>query len=77
MQVFFFGGRFIFGPDIQSIFLSISLIVSPVVVFCVFVGRKLLDDFNHHLGILVMAIAIILTVFVSSINFSSFNNFCL
>ncbi|XP_076891810.1 putative protein S-acyltransferase 7 [Bidens hawaiensis] len=62
-NVFFFGGRLIFGPDIQSIFLSIPLIVSPVVVFCVFVGRKLLDDFNH-LGILVMVIAVVLTVFV-------------
>ncbi|KAJ0755271.1 putative protein S-acyltransferase [Helianthus annuus] len=63
-NVFFLGGRFIFGPDIQSIFLSIFLIVVPVVIFCVFVGRKLLDDFNHHLGILVMVIAIVLSVYV-------------
>ncbi|KAM0004542.1 putative protein S-acyltransferase [Helianthus debilis subsp. tardiflorus] len=63
-NVFFLGGRFIFGPDIQSIFLSISLIVVPVVIFCVFVGRKLLDDFNHHLGILVMVIAIVLSIYV-------------
>ncbi|KAK1433956.1 hypothetical protein QVD17_10874 [Tagetes erecta] len=63
-NVFFLGGRFIFGPDIQSIFLSIFLIVAPVVVFCVFVGRKLLDKFNHHLGILVMVIAIVLTIYV-------------
>ncbi|KAJ0890535.1 putative protein S-acyltransferase [Helianthus annuus] len=63
-RYFSLGERFIFGPDIQSIFLSIFLIVVPVVIFCVFVGRKLLDDFNHHLGILVMVIAIVLSVYV-------------
>ncbi|KAI3727081.1 hypothetical protein L1987_66890 [Smallanthus sonchifolius] len=63
-NIFFLGGRFIFGPDIQSIFLSIFLTVAPVVVFCVFVGRKLLDEFNHHLGILVMVIAIVLMIYV-------------
>ncbi|KAI3785907.1 hypothetical protein L1987_45033 [Smallanthus sonchifolius] len=63
-NIFFLGGRFIFGPDIQSIFLSIFLIVAPVVVFCVFVGRKLLDEFNHHLGILVMVVAIVLMIYI-------------
>ncbi|KAI7755935.1 hypothetical protein M8C21_023306 [Ambrosia artemisiifolia] len=27
-------------------------------------GRKLLDDFNHHLGVLVMVIAVVLSVYV-------------
>ncbi|KAI3771038.1 hypothetical protein L6452_02190 [Arctium lappa] len=36
-------------------------------VFCVFVARKLLDEFAHHLGILVMIIAIVFT----SYNFHS------
>ncbi|KAL8230493.1 hypothetical protein R6Q57_000271 [Mikania cordata] len=63
-NVFFLGGRFIFGPDIQSIFLSIFLIVAPVVVFCIFVSRNLLDEFSHHLGRLVLIIAIVLMIYV-------------
>ncbi|KAD4889126.1 hypothetical protein R6Q59_033990 [Mikania micrantha] len=63
-NVFFLGGRFIFGPDIQSIFLSIFLIVAPVAVFCIFVGRNLLDEFSHHLGRLVLIIAIVLMIYV-------------
>ncbi|XP_076960940.1 putative protein S-acyltransferase 7 [Bidens hawaiensis] len=63
-NIFFLGGRLIFGPDIRSIFMSIFLIVAPVVAFCVFVARKLLDKFSHHLGILVMATAIAFTIYV-------------
>ncbi|KAK9066380.1 hypothetical protein SSX86_013702 [Deinandra increscens subsp. villosa] len=63
-NVFFLRGRFIFGPDIQSIFLSIFLIVAPAVVFCVFVARKLLDKFSHHLGVWIMVIAIVFTIYV-------------
>ncbi|XP_052183137.1 probable protein S-acyltransferase 7 isoform X2 [Diospyros lotus] len=39
------------------------LIVAPVAVFCVFVARKLLDDFSHHLGILIMVVVIVFTLF--------------
>ncbi|KAJ0440537.1 putative protein S-acyltransferase [Helianthus annuus] len=63
-NIFFLSGRFIFGPDIRSIFLSLFLIIAPAIVFCVFVARKLLDKFNHHLGILVMVIAIVFTIYV-------------
>ncbi|KAK1422401.1 hypothetical protein QVD17_25498 [Tagetes erecta] len=63
-NIFILGGRFIFGPDIRSIFLSIFLIVAPVVAFCVFVARKLLDKFSHHLGVLIMVIAILFTIYV-------------
>ncbi|KVI06160.1 probable protein S-acyltransferase 7 [Cynara cardunculus var. scolymus] len=63
-NIFFLGGRVIFGPDVRSVFLSIFLIVAPVAVFCVFVARKLLDEFAHHLGILVMVIAIVFTSYV-------------
>ena len=69
MQIFFLGGRVIFGPDVRSVFLSIFLIVAPVAFFCVFVARKLLDEFAHHLGILVMVIAIVFTSYVSSFDF--------
>ncbi|KAK9054602.1 hypothetical protein SSX86_025681 [Deinandra increscens subsp. villosa] len=63
-NIFFLGGRFIFGPDIRSIFISIFLIVAPVVVFCAFVARKLLDKFSHHSGISIMVIAIVFTIYV-------------
>lgn len=63
-NIFFLGGRIIFGPDVRSVFLSIFLIVAPVVIFCVYVASKLLDEFDHHLGILVMAIAIVFTIYV-------------
>lgn len=45
------------------------LIIAPVAVFCAFVGRKLLDHFPHHLGILIMAILIAFTIYVSSLIF--------
>ncbi|XP_071731791.1 probable protein S-acyltransferase 7 [Rutidosis leptorrhynchoides] len=66
-NIFILGGRFVFGPDVNSVFLSIFLIVAPVIVFCVFVARKLLDKFNHHLGILVMVLAIVLTFYVITV----------
>ena len=65
LQIFFLGGRFVFGPDVRSVFLSIFLITAPVVAFCVFVARKLLDEFDHHLGVLVMAAVIVFTIYVS------------
>lgn len=65
MQVFFLQGRFIFGPDVRSLVLTISLIVAPIAVFCVFVARKLMDDFSHHLGISIMVVAVGFTVYVS------------
>ncbi|KAI3688642.1 hypothetical protein L2E82_46371 [Cichorium intybus] len=63
-NIFFLGGRFIFGPDVRSVFLSIFLIVAPVSVFCAFVARKLIDDFPHHLGVLIMVVVIVFTFYV-------------
>lgn len=77
-QVFLLGGRLIFGPDARSLFITISIIVAPIAVFCIFVARKLLDDFQHDLGIFIMAVVIALTIWVISacswltILFSSF-----
>ncbi|XVF11467.1 hypothetical protein REPUB_Repub08aG0030200 [Reevesia pubescens] len=61
-NVFLLGGRFIFGPDVRSLFFTIFLIAAPVAVFCVFVARKLMDDFPHHLGISIMAVVVALTL---------------
>ncbi|KAF7819376.1 putative protein S-acyltransferase 7 [Senna tora] len=57
-------GRFIFGPDVRSLALTILLIVAPVAVFCVFVARKLMDDFSDNWGASIMAVAVIFTVYV-------------
>ncbi|VFQ80010.1 unnamed protein product [Cuscuta campestris] len=61
---FFLQGRFIFGPDARSLVLTIFLIVAPVAVFCVFVGRKLSDDFPDDWGISIMVVAVVFTFYV-------------
>lgn len=58
---FFFGGRLIFGPDVRSLLVTLILILAPVVVFCVFVGRHLMKDFPHHAGIAIMVVAVVHT----------------
>ncbi|XP_072992679.1 probable protein S-acyltransferase 7 [Typha latifolia] len=62
-NIFFLQGRFIFGPDARSLFLTMFLIVAPVSVFCIFVARHLMDDFSHHLGISVMVVAVVFTAY--------------
>uniref|UniRef100_A0A2P2K3J1 S-acyltransferase n=1 Tax=Rhizophora mucronata TaxID=61149 RepID=A0A2P2K3J1_RHIMU len=64
LQIFFLQGRFIFGPDVRSLFLTIFLIVAPVAVFCVFVARRLMDDFSDHLGTSIMVCSVVYTVYV-------------
>ncbi|KAI4350472.1 hypothetical protein L6164_004924 [Bauhinia variegata] len=61
---FFLQGKFIFGPDVRSLALTIFLIVAPVAVFCVFVARKLMNDFSDHLGISITVVAVVFTVYV-------------
>lgn len=68
LQIFLLEGRFIFGPDARSLFLTIFLIVAPVSVFCAFVARKLMDDFSHNLGITIMIVAVAFTLYVSANN---------
>lgn len=72
LQIFLFSGRFIFGPDARSVALSILLIVAPITVFCVFVARKLMDDYPNHWGITIMAIPAIGALYVSSLLAVSF-----
>ncbi|XP_031105279.1 probable protein S-acyltransferase 7 [Ipomoea triloba] len=56
-------GRLIFGPDGRSVFLTIFLIVAPVAVFCVFIARKLMDDFAGDWGISIMVIVVLFTLY--------------
>ncbi|XP_031277291.1 probable protein S-acyltransferase 7 [Pistacia vera] len=62
-NIFLLQGRLIFGPDVRSLFFTIFLIVVPVIVFCVFVARKLMDDFPHDLGISIMVLVVAFTLF--------------
>ena len=54
-----------FGPDARTILITIFLITAPVTIFCVFVGRKFIDDYPHHRGVSVLAIAVGLNLLVS------------
>ncbi|KAL5055333.1 hypothetical protein RYX36_036015, partial [Vicia faba] len=63
-NVFFLQGRLIFGPDVKYIIRTIFLIVAPVVVFCAFVARKLMDELPHHFGYSILILVIIHTIFV-------------
>ncbi|KAH9658415.1 S-acyltransferase [Citrus sinensis] len=58
------GGRLIFGPDVRSIFLTLFLIVTPVILFCVFVSQTLIDEFQHNRGNLILAICVVFTLYV-------------
>ena len=70
MQIFFLQARFVFGPDVRSLALTICLIAVPVTIFCIFVARKLMDDFSDSWGVSIVAVAVVFTIYVS-ISFSS------
>ncbi|EXC32348.1 putative S-acyltransferase [Morus notabilis] len=61
---FFLNGRLIFGPDARSLFLTVFLILAPVILFSAFVSQRLIVEFHHNLGNLIVAICIIFTIFV-------------
>ncbi|CAN8272911.1 unnamed protein product [Cochlearia groenlandica] len=62
-NIFCLQGRFIFGPDVRSLGLTISLIVIPVTIFCIFVASKLMQDFSDSWGVLIVFVAVIFTVY--------------
>lgn len=67
LQVFFLQGRFIFGPDARSLFVTMFLIIAPVSIFCAFVARELMDRFSYSLGLPVIIAAVLFTAYVSTI----------
>ncbi|XP_025817892.1 probable protein S-acyltransferase 7 isoform X2 [Panicum hallii] len=62
-NVFFLQGRFIFGPDARSLFVTMFLIVAPVSIFCAFVARELMDNFSYGMGLLVMIAVVLFTAY--------------
>lgn len=70
LQIFCLGGRLVFGPDVRSLFLTILLIMIPVVLFSAFVSRRLIEDFQHQLGDYIVVICAVLTAYVSHSSFT-------
>ncbi|PIA34010.1 hypothetical protein AQUCO_03900122v1 [Aquilegia coerulea] len=66
---FFFGGRLVFGPDVRSLLLTLSLIVIPAFLFCAFISQRVVID-NQHNTILVASVIftayIIVLLFLTS-----------
>jgi len=67
LQVFLLKGRFIFGPDARSLFVTMFLIVAPASIFCAFVVKELMDTFSYGLGLPVMIAAVLFTAYVSMV----------
>lgn len=61
---FLCGGRIVFGPDVRSIFLTLSLILVPVILFWVFVAKALIISFPHGVGGFLVIFSVILTAHI-------------
>ncbi|KAI3694114.1 hypothetical protein L1987_77075 [Smallanthus sonchifolius] len=63
-NIFAFRGRLIFGPDARSLYLTISLIVVPVILFCSLVSQSLVNYFPNNIGLILVAIPAVFTLFI-------------
>ncbi|PAN36471.1 hypothetical protein PAHAL_6G286300 [Panicum hallii] len=60
-NLFFLGGRLIFGPDVRSLVLTVCLIVTPVIFFAAAVCPQLGHEFQSQIGGWVASVAVIFT----------------
>ena len=66
MQIFFFKGRLMFGPDAGSLVITLLLIVVPIVIFCTTVARNLLHEFpTYNPAYVILVVTILYTIYVS------------
>ncbi|CAL5000012.1 unnamed protein product [Urochloa decumbens] len=63
-NLFFFGGRLIFGPDVRSLVLTVCLIVVPVIFFAAAVCPQLGHEFHSQIGGWAASVAIIYTAYI-------------
>ncbi|KAK1408741.1 hypothetical protein QVD17_40759 [Tagetes erecta] len=63
-NVFALRGRLIFGPDAGSLYLTICLIVVPVILFCSLVSQSLVKVFPDNVGLILVAIPAVFTVYI-------------
>ncbi|KAM3359843.1 protein S-acyltransferase 8 isoform X1 [Capsicum galapagoense] len=69
---FLLGGRLIFGPDAKSLIITFTLILVPVVLFCVFVARNFVFELQRETaGYAILVIAIVFTIYVFTLLFST------
>ncbi|KAG8048111.1 hypothetical protein GUJ93_ZPchr0008g14102 [Zizania palustris] len=63
-NIFFLGGRLIFGPDVRSLILTVCLIVIPVILFAAVVSEQLAHEYHNQIGGWVASVAIIFTAYI-------------
>ena len=74
LQIFFLGGRLIFGPDVRSLFATICLIVIPVIVFAAVVPQQLAHGYQNQIGGWVASVSVIFTAYVSLLDVQTVSN---
>lgn len=66
LQKFLLDGRLIFGPDAKSLIITFTLILVPVIIFCVFVASNLAHKFTTgSTGYAILVLAVVFTIYVS------------
>ncbi|CAD6245817.1 unnamed protein product [Miscanthus lutarioriparius] len=63
-NLFFLGGRLIFGPDVRSLVLTVCLIIVPVIFFAAAVCPQLGHEFHSQIGGWAASVAIIFTAYI-------------
>ncbi|KAL6661036.1 hypothetical protein ACP70R_000420 [Stipagrostis hirtigluma subsp. patula] len=63
-NLFFLGGRLIFGPNVRLLVLTVCLIVIPVIFFAAIVCQQLGHEYHSQIGGWVASVAIIFTAYI-------------